>query len=349
MGRGRKIAIGVAAALIVAVAINALVVDGETGSAAVTVPGGRILDLPDGEMQVVEGGPRDGTPIVLIHCFTCAIDWWNGVRPRLEADHRVIAVDLLGHDGSEKPSSGYTPANQAKLVAEAMRKLDVRDATVVGHSLGGAVTVALAEQDPQLVGRAAIIDMPPDNSYGDLGFIAGLAFQPVLGEALWTIKPDFSIRDGLGVAFAPGFDVPDSFVEDVKRMTYSAYDESPTGTEDFLDQESLDRRMAATGRPLMVLMGAEEQIVNDPQRALDQYASSVPSAETHLIAGAGHSPNVEKPAETARLILEFAKSPQSGLRSALRDEAARGQRPQQSSAESSPNRASGVRSATGDQ
>ena len=51
----------------------------------------------------------------------------------------------------------------------------------------------------------------------------------------------------------------------------------------------------------MVMMGAEEQIVDDPQRALDQYAAGVPGAETELIAGAGHSPNVEKPAETADL------------------------------------------------
>ena len=187
-----------------------------------------------------------------------------------------------------------------------MTALGVRDATVVGHSLGGAVAVALAEQNPRLVERVAIIDMPPDDSYGDLGFIAGLAFQPVLGEALWTIKPDFSVREGLGVAFAPGFDVPDAFVEDVKRLTYTAYDESPTGTEDYLAEESLDRRMRAAGVPLLVLMGAEEQIVDDPQRALNQYAQGNPGAETHLIAGAGHSPNVEKPAETDRLILRFA-------------------------------------------
>ena len=57
----------------------------------------------------------------------------------------------------------------------------------------------------------------------------------------------------------------------------------------------------------MVLMGAEEQIVNDPQRALRQYADGVPGAQTHLIAGAGHSPNVEKPAESAALVLRFAK------------------------------------------
>ena len=289
------------------VLLNALRVDSETGSAAVTVPGGEVLKLPDGEIQVVEGGPREGAPIVLIHCFSCAIDWWDGVRPRLEAGHRVVAIDLLGHGGSEKPASGYTPPNQAKLVAEALEKLGVRDATVVGHSLGGAVAVALAEQDPRLVDRVAIIDMPPDNSYGSLGFIADLAFQPVLGEALWTIKPDFSIKDGLGVAFAPGFDVPDAFVDDVKRLTYTAYDESPSGVEDYLGEESLDRRMGESGQPLLVLMGAEEQIVDDPQRALDQYAKGAPGAETVLVSGAGHSPNVEKPAETARLILGFAE------------------------------------------
>jgi pimeloyl-ACP methyl ester carboxylesterase len=307
MRRRGKVAIGVVFVLVALLAINTLVVDGETESASVTVPGGRILDLPAGEIQTIDRGPRSGSPIVLIHCFTCAIDWWDKMLPALERRHRVVALDLLGHGGSEKPGSGYTVPHQAEAVAQALERLGVRGAEVVGHSLGGAVAVALAQQDPQLVDRVAIIDMPPDNSYGDLGFIAGLAFQPVLGEALWTIKPDFSVRDGLGVAFAPGFDVPDAFVADVNRLTYTAYDESPSRLDDFLAEESLDRRMKETGKPLMVLMGAEEQIVNDPRRALRQYAGTVPGTETHLIAGAGHSPNVEKPAETASLVLRFAR------------------------------------------
>jgi pimeloyl-ACP methyl ester carboxylesterase len=331
MRRRGAIAIGVVAALLALLVVNALVVDGKTGSAHVTVPGGRILDLPDGDLQVRERGPRDGSPIVLIHCFSCAMDWWDGMLPALERGHRVVEVDLLGHGGSEKPGSGYTPQNQARVVAEALTRLRVADAEVVGHSLGGAVTVALAQEHPRLVGKAVIIDMPPDNSYGDLGFIAGLAFQPVLGEALWQIKPDFSIRDGLEVAFAPGFDVPDAFVEDVKRLTYTAYDDSPGGNDDFLAAESLDQRMKDAGKPLMVLMGAEEQIVNDPQRALDQYKDAVPQAQTHLIAGAGHSPNVEKPCETARLVLGFAQTAQKQVVSSVRDVTERGPKPQQSS------------------
>lgn len=309
MGRRLKIGIGVALALVVLLAVNALVVDNRTEGAEVTVPDGRIFKLPGGDLQVAEHGPRDGSPIVLLHCFSCAMNYWDGMVPILDRDHRVITIDLLGHGGSEKPGSGYTPQNQAKVVAEALERLEVENATVVGHSLGGSVGVALTEQNPELVDRLAIIDMPPDDTYGDLGFLAGLAFQPVIGEALWQIKPDFSVRSGLEVAFAPGYDVPDAFVEDVKQLTYTAYDTSPSGNHDFLDEESLDQRMAATGKPLMVLMGAEEQVVNDPQRALDQYADGVPGAETHLIADAGHSPNVERPALTAKLVQRFAQEP----------------------------------------
>src|SRR5215475_2121839 len=106
MRRGWKIAIGVVAALVVLLLLNAIVTSNETKPAEVTEPGGRILSLSGGDIQVVDRGPRDGSPIVLIHCFSCAINWWNRMIPLLDKAHRVIAVDLLGHGGSEKPDSG---------------------------------------------------------------------------------------------------------------------------------------------------------------------------------------------------------------------------------------------------
>jgi pimeloyl-ACP methyl ester carboxylesterase len=307
MGRGWKIAAGVLVALIALLIVNALLVDGETKSAAVTVPGGKLLDLPAGEAQIVDRGPRDGSPIVLIHCFTCAIDWWDGMMPALTRDHRVVAIDLLGHGGSEKPGSGYSVPIQAELVAQALERLGVRDAEVVGHSLGGTVAVALAQQSPQLVERVVIIDTEPRTGEASLGLVAQLGFAPIVGEAFWRVKPDAAVKEGLGVAFAPGYDVPDAFVEDLDRMTFSSYDDSAAAFDDYIGEAPLDQRMRQTGKPLLVMMGGEEQLIDDPVQSLARYARTVPGARTELIAGAGHSPNVEKPAQAASLVLKFAK------------------------------------------
>ena len=305
MRRAWKILIGVVVVLAVLLGVNALVTGAETKPAEVTEPGGRILSLPGGDLQVVERGPRAGSPIVLIHCFTCAINYWDGMLPRLARSHRVIAIDLLGHGGSEKPTSGYSVPSQADLVAQVLGRLGVRRAEVVGHSLGGAVAVALAQQSAQLVDRVVIVDTPPTHEEGDLGLVAKLGFAPVIGDAFWRVKPDFAVRKGLEVAFAPGFDVPDEFVEDVDRMTFSSYADSPAGFDDYTKEEPLDRRMKEFGRPLLVIMGAEEKIIDEPAKRLAEYRATVPGARTRLIAGAGHSPNVEKPAQTAALVSGF--------------------------------------------
>ncbi len=91
------------------------------------------------------------------------------------------------------------------------------------------------------------------------------------------------MRKGLEVAFAPGFDVPDAFVEDVDRMTYSSYHDSPEGSDDYSKEEGLANRMKATGKPLLVMMGAEEQILEDPAARLAEYRAIVPGVETKLI------------------------------------------------------------------
>ena len=307
MRRGWKILITALLGLAVLLVVNVILTDGETKEAEVTAPGGKLLSLPGGVVQVTEQGPRGAGPIVLIHCFTCAIDWWDKMVPLLSPTHRVIAIDLLGHGGSEKPRSGYSIENQAELVAEALAKLGVESATIVGHSLGGIVATALSEQSPQLVRRIAIIDQAPVNDgFGaDLPLTDKLTFTPVIGQALWRVIPDSAISDGLGVAFAPGYPVPESFVDDFRQLTYSSYDGSPTAENAYTDSEPLDQRLRRTGAPLLVLFGAEEQIY-DPHRALNAYTTHVPGAEGHLIPGTGHSPNVERPALTARLLLRFA-------------------------------------------
>lgn len=298
-----KILIAVIGALAVLLAINTLVVEAETKSATVTVPGGRILHLPGGEMQVLEKGPRSAPPIVLLHCFSCSLVWWQRMIPFLDRDHRVIALDLRGFGGSEKPASGYSIEDQAAFVAEALKRLGVHRATVVGHSLGGTVGTALTEVPGDYVGRLVIVDQAPDERFATaIDLAAELSTAPVLGQALWQVTPDFAVKDGLEVAFAPGYDVPDQFVDEFDRMTYTSY--SSDGEESaYLDAEPLDRRIERMGTPLLAIFGAEDQIY-EAEPALAAY-TKVPGAQTALIPGAGHSPNVENPRRTANLVLGF--------------------------------------------
>ncbi len=271
-----------------------------------TVPGGRILELSGADLQVVDRGPRDAPPIVLLHGWTAALDWWDGMTPLLERHHRVIAIDLLGHGGSEKPDSGYSMENQAELVAQALRRLGVRRATVVGHSMGAVVGTALSEAEPALVDRLVIIDQAPANDgYGsNLPLTVAFIFTPVIGEALWRTTPDFAIEDGLEAGFAPGYDVPAEFVEDFRRLTYRSYDASAEAETEYMDGRSLDARLRGSGTRVLAIFGAEEQIYSEPEKALAAYRAA--GSKTELVAGAGHSPNVERPALTAALVMRFA-------------------------------------------
>jgi pimeloyl-ACP methyl ester carboxylesterase len=314
--RGLKILIGLIVVAAVLLAVNTIVIDNQTREAEVTVDGGRILSLPGGELQVTDtgepAGGAKGPPIVLLHCFACSLRWWDSMVPLLARDHRVIRVDLLGHGGSAKPQSGYAIPEQGSLVAAALGRLDVQGAVVVGHSVGGAVAVAVAEQASELVDRIVLIDEAPDSSFADTGFLASLARVPVLGEALWRVRIDSLVKKGYEDRFAPGYEIADGFsdddqvVRDNDAMTYTAFDDIPGEADDYTDEIPLDERIQRIAVPLMVIFGSEDQVY-DPSAALSAYRD-VPGARLETIDGAGHSPNVEKPRETARLIDAFAAS-----------------------------------------
>lgn len=313
MRRGWKIAIAIVVGLAVLVAVNTVIVDRETKGASVTVEGGMILKIPGGgELQITDTGRTHkgahGAPIVLIHCFACSLHWWDRMVPLLERGHRVIRIDLLGFGGSEKPSDGYSMENQGRLVALALGRLNVQGAVVVGHSLGFDVATAVAKESSELVDRLVNIDEESDPSYGNLPFLARLGFVPVVGEAIWRVTPDFAIRDGYSDAFAPGYDLgdfADQVVDDFRAMTYTSYDSSPSELDDYQNELPLNQRVQAAAIPLLVIFGADDQFYDDPDEAAQAY-DSVQGARIEMIEGAGHSPNVEKPGETARLILDFA-------------------------------------------
>jgi pimeloyl-ACP methyl ester carboxylesterase len=319
--RWLKITLGVIAGLVVLLLLNAIVVSNATKDAYVRDSGARLVDTSNGTLQVLEEGNPRGTPIVLIHCYTCSMSWWDDLAPLLGRDHRVIRVDLLGHGGSDKPSAGYSIDDQATVVAEALAKLGVANATVVGHSLGGSLVTALAQRSPQLASRVVIIDQTPEDGFENESLAQRVSYWPIVGQAadrLLRITPKSMVRDQYEDAFAPGYDIsrgfdnPDQPVDDLRAMTYTAYKDTYDAEKDFVAQSPLDERLATARLPAMVIFGAQDQLY-DAQAAVDRYRQNVPGVQTHLIPGAGHSPNVERPNLVAPLILSWAAPPRGPL------------------------------------
>lgn len=298
----RRVLLGILVVLAVALAVNTVVTDRDTEAAHADA--GRIVDMPGGDLQVREDGPRDAPAVVMLHGFACSIGWWDQMTPALARDHHVIRFDLLGHGGSEKPKKGYGMESQARLVAGALDRLGVRRAAVVGHSMGGSVATALAEQRPALVESMVILDSPSKSGDAELPFTARLGFVPVLGQAIDRVVPDAMVRDGLSSAFANGFDVPDRFVDDFRDMTYTSYDDSHRASSDYNDESGLAERLADESLPLLVIFGSKDELV-DPESA--QGYRTVPGARIVVLDGVGHSPHVERPEATARLIENFLR------------------------------------------
>lgn len=313
----RAIRIAIIGLVIVAalLAINAIVLDNQTRPAEQTTAGGQLSQLSNVTLQYVDQEATEpgaeGEPIVLLHCYACSQRWWDPLSPLLIPHHRVISFDLIGHGGSEKPSSGYEIESQSAAIAEALNELGVRRATVVGHSMGGLVATSLAEQSSELVDRVVLIGTPSEPGEVDKPLAAKAGTAPVVGEALWRLKLDSMVKSAYGSAFAPGadvsalFDDPDRVVEDVDAMTYKSYNDSDAAIDDYLDGGSIASRLTSTGVPLLAIDGTEDQIL-DSERVLEDF-QAVPGARIVPIEGAGHSPNVEQPQGVADAILPFAE------------------------------------------
>lgn len=281
-------------------------------AARLTAPGARLASTPLGALQVVDSGPRDAPPMVLLHCYTCSLHWWDAIVPMLERRHRVIRVDLLGHGGSEKPASGYSIRDQAGAVAAALRDLGVEEAaTVVGHSLGFTVATALAQDHPELVDRLVNIGEWSHSDDVRLPLRLRLGRRSIFGRKLVRVTKRPAIRAQLRYAFAPGYDLadgfadPDQVVQDFRALTPAAFEQTDREARAYVDEAPLPQRLAATRIPLLVIFGSEDQCFDSAERVAGAYRT-VPGADVRLIAGAGHSPNVERPRETAELILAFA-------------------------------------------
>jgi pimeloyl-ACP methyl ester carboxylesterase len=103
------------------------------------------LETKDGAKIYYEDHGK-GQPIVLVHGWICSSKFWQKNAPELAKIFRVVTLDLRGHGNSSKTLSGHTIAQYGRDVRDVVDRLDLRNFTLVGWSMGGPVVLSYYEQ-----------------------------------------------------------------------------------------------------------------------------------------------------------------------------------------------------------
>ncbi|MGM7643827.1 alpha/beta fold hydrolase [Nocardia sp. JW2] len=292
---------GVLAALLV----NTFLVDRDSHGAT-PFAGGRVLALPGPDLNVREYGPMSGErAVVLLHGYLSSIEWWEQVAPALAASgHRVVAIDLVGHGGSEATTEDddYSATGQAAAVENALDVLGIRRAALVAHSMGGHIATLVAEQKPELIERVAVIDTQGGAGLKDMPAMKTLGCQPVLGALIDRFRGiDAIAKSSLQAGFAKDFPPPALAHRSLERATHRTVCRSTAATT-MNDERAVAERLAALGKPVLVIWGEHDTLA--PSAA--NIAKFTEAGLTpRVVAGSGHSPQVERPEAVVELVGPF--------------------------------------------
>ncbi len=241
------------------------------------------------------GAGQDGDVILLVHGYGGDRNSWLFLQEPLAAKYRVYALDLPGHGTSAKDVGDGSIAVLADAVTGVLDALGAGRAHLVGHSMGGAVILAVAAADP---GRIASLTLIAPAGFGpeiNAGFLRGFADAQTRRE----LKPV------VGQLFADESLVTRQLVDDL--LAYKRLDGVDEALRALLralldgDTQAGDSAapLAALGAvPVTVVWGREDRVIPAAQ------AESVPGAERRVIDGAGHMPHMERPAEAQAAIEE---------------------------------------------
>jgi len=96
---------------------------------------------------------ESGRPLVLLHGWGCSIETMSPIMRDLSADHRVLAVDFPGHGKSPEPPAAWEVTEFAELTYALLKKEGLLGADVIAHSFGGRVSLYLAAEHEDALGR----------------------------------------------------------------------------------------------------------------------------------------------------------------------------------------------------
>jgi pimeloyl-ACP methyl ester carboxylesterase len=281
--------------------------------------GEHLFDLPEGviehDIATPDGGTvhaiekGEGRPLVLLHGITLRADVWAPQFHQLTDRYRVIAVDLRGHGTSKAGDAGFGIPRLADDLATLLTELDLHDAVLVGHSMGGMTVMQFCGDHPDVL----------DERVAGLVFVATRAhqvFPPYVdrgarrlaaqGQAILDrgdpLPPRASASSPI-VRLAFGDRPPKRAVELVAEMTQSIPPEALVPSLSGLIEHDAREALKATNTPSLVVVGTRDLLT--PVPSASHLAHLLPHADLVVLPRAGHQLMQERPDELAELIDAF--------------------------------------------
>ncbi|MET9255448.1 alpha/beta hydrolase [Streptomyces sp. NPDC003717] len=269
-----------------------------------------VLTPPDSALALHYEDVGSGAPVVLIHGWPLSSRSWEAqVAALVEAGHRVVTYDRRGFGESEQTWDGYDYDTFADDLHALLTALDLREATLVGFSMGGGeVARYLARHGRERI-RAAVfaaavppyLYQAPDNPEGGLDDATIESFEQGVKQDRLAFLEEFTTN-----FFSAGGTLKVSEDQRLYAKQIAAF-ASPKGTLDCIAAFARTDFRDDLGKidvPTLVVHGDADAIVPFEVSGR-RTAEAVPGARLVVIPGAPHGVNASHPEEFNRVILDF--------------------------------------------
>ncbi|MFC4855799.1 alpha/beta fold hydrolase [Actinophytocola glycyrrhizae] len=258
--------------------------------------------------NVVITGPVGAPVIVLAHGFGCDQNLWRLVVPRLAQDYRVVLFDHVGAGKSDLAAwsaERYSSLDSyAEDVLALIRELDLREVTLVGHSVSASIAVLAVAADPSPFARLVLLT--PSPCYLNDGDYQGGFSAADIEELLESLDGNYL---GWSAAMAPVIAGNPDRPELGEELTNSFCRTDPEIARVFARATFLSDNRADLTRvtvPTLVVQTAEDAIA--PREVGEFVRDQIPGSSLVTLDAVGHCPQLSDPGPTASAIAAFVTS-----------------------------------------
>lgn len=267
-------------------------------------------DLVAKELQVglhkwtyLESGDKKANTIVFVHGFGGDKDNFTRLAPYFFQSHHILLVDLPGFgENSRIPTENYNLQNQSVRLDEFLKLQGISRYSLVGNSMGGALSIQHTVQFPKKVEALVLLDSAgvetPKPSFVRAEIAKGN--NPLLVNDVEDFDRLMSINF-FKPPYIPGF-LKTYFAE-------RAVKNRPFNKKIFQDYRqggaNLEAILSKVKPPTLVIWGDQDKVID--VSAVGVFTKKIPNAKSYILKDCGHLPQLERPEETAESILGFFK------------------------------------------